>query len=619
MLLMRKIAKYVIDAVVINVSVALAILLKCEFVLSDITKYLTPFLIGIPLLGISFVAVMYAVGGYRVLWQWAGTRDRYLFAFKAVVAALPYTIIHPLITDGYTLSIYLNSLLIMVVALLVLRAVYKLRHKLRKRRMGLGNDTAADQKKNIMIIGAGSAGNMLLQDVKNNEEFRNYRVACFIDDSESKIGSTLGTIKVVGNTDSIPENVKKYDISLIVFAIPSCPNRRRAHILELCNSTGCQVKTLPSLGRMMNHEDISVGFKDVREVQVEDLLGREPIQLDQRTVKNFISGKTVMITGGGGSIGSELCRQIAAYDVGKLIVFDIYENNAYDIQNELKRKYPELDLVTLIGSVRDVDRLEAVFEKYRPEVVYHAAAHKHVPLMEDSPNEAVKNNVFGTLNVVRAADKFGVKRFVLISTDKAVNPTNVMGATKRICEMIIQSYARRSKTEYVAVRFGNVLGSNGSVIPLFKRQIAEGGPVTVTDKNIIRYFMTIPEAVSLVLEASVDAHGGEIFVLDMGQPMKIVTLAENLIRLSGYEPGKDIKIVFTGLRPGEKLYEETLMDEEGLKATANNLIHIGKPLEIDEEKFFDRLSELERVMSDDDADIRRNIKQLVPTYRWPEN
>ena len=616
--MIKRLFKYFMDGIVVNVAVAMAIFLGCELDFAVAIGQWRSFVLGVPLLGISFIALMYFLGGYRVLWQWAGTRDRYIFAFKAVISALPYTLVHSFVApQPYSVSVYIYSVILIIVGLQVLRTCYKWIAKRRDRKSGPPQTDApnaeADRNKiNVMIVGAGSAGNMLLQNIKNNPEFQGWHAACFVDDSDAKIGKTFGTVTIVGNCDSIPENVKKHNISLIIFAIPSCSNQRRAQILNICNSTGCKIKTLPSIGQMM---DGNVGVKDIREVQVEDLLGRDPVSLDAQTVKSFVEGKTVMVTGGGGSIGSELCRQLAEYGAQKLIIFDIYENNAYDIQNELKTRYPALELETLIGSVRDADRLSAVMEKYRPQVVYHAAAHKHVPLMEDSPNEAVKNNVFGTLNAVRAADKWGVERFILISTDKAVNPTNVMGATKRICEMIVQSYNRRSKTEYAAVRFGNVLGSNGSVIPLFKKQIAAGGPVTVTDPEIIRYFMTIPEAVSLVLEAGVHARGGEIFVLDMGQPVKILTLAENLIRLMGYTPYEDISIEFTGLRPGEKLYEEMLMKEEGLKDTANHLIYIGKPIELDEEHLFSTLEKIEAIMKDDDVDIRSYIEKLVPTYR----
>ena len=407
---------------------------------------------------------------------------------------------------------------------------------------------------------------------------------------------------------------EKYDVDEIVLAIPSASRQEKLQILSYCHNTSCTLRTLPGICQLANGE---VRIEQIREVDNEDLLGRETVKIDLDEVAAYITGKTVLVTGGGGSIGSELCRQIAEHSPHKLIIFDIYENNAYNIQNELLRTHPEVDVKVLIGSVRDSKRLESVFARYHPNIVYHAAAHKHVPLMEDNPNEAVKNNVFGTLKTVRAADKFGTERFVLISTDKAVNPTNIMGATKRICEMIVQTYNKHSDTEFVAVRFGNVLGSNGSVIPLFKDQIANGGPVTVTHKDIIRYFMTIPEAVSLVLQAGASAKGGEVFVLDMGEPVKIVDLAENIIRLSGYTPYKDIDIKFTGLRPGEKLYEELLMDEEGLEATANNLIHIGKPIDINEDDFFAGLEELSEIMYDDNADVRRVVKKIVKAYKEP--
>ena len=397
--------------------------------------------------------------------------------------------------------------------------------------------------------------------------------------------------------------------------MPSASAKDRKEIIEICRETGCDIKTLPGIYQLLNGE-VSVG--KLRRVEIEDLLGRDPIRVNLDEIMDYVSGKVVMVTGGGGSIGSELCRQIAGHQPKQLIILDIYENNAYDIQMELREKYPELNLVVLIGSVRNTHRINTIFEKYRPEIVYHAAAHKHVPLMEDSPNEAIKNNVFGTYKTAKAADKYGAKRFVLISTDKAVNPTNIMGASKRMCEMVIQMMNARSKTDFVAVRFGNVLGSNGSVIPLFKKQIEQGGPVTVTHPDIIRYFMTIPEAVSLVLQAGAYAKGGEIFVLDMGEPVKILDLAKNLIRLSGYKVDEDIKIEFTGLRPGEKLYEELLMNEEGLQDTPNKLIHIGKPIDFDMEKFEHQLQELYEIANRDSESIKDAVKIIVPTYVKPE-
>ena len=416
---------------------------------------------------------------------------------------------------------------------------------------------------------------------------------------------------IVGGRDKIHAAAEKYRIRRIIYAIPSGSAMTRKEILDICSTTGCQVQVVPGMYQLVNGE---IGVSKLRKVDVQDLLGRDPIKVNLDEILNFISGKVVMVTGGGGSIGSELCRQIAKSNPKQLIIFDIYENNAYDIQMELQRTYPELNLVTLIGSVRNTTRVNRVLETYRPDLVFHAAAHKHVPLMEDSPNEAIKNNVFGTYKMAKAAAAYGVKRFVLISTDKAVNPTNIMGASKRLCEMVVQMMNRESNTEFVAVRFGNVLGSNGSVIPLFKKQIEAGGPVTVTHPDIIRYFMTIPEAVSLVLQAGYYAQGGEIFVLDMGEPVKIDDMARNLIRLSGYEPDVDIPIKYTGLRPGEKLYEELLMEEEGLKETANKLIHIGRPIEMDDEEFKEQLARLDAAYRIEAENMKELVAEIVPTY-----
>ena len=462
----------------------------------------------------------------------------------------------------------------------------------------------------VMVIGAGSAASGLLKEI-NTSVNHSKNIVCFIDDNPQKVGKSLAGIPIVGTRQSIPEMAEKYRVKEILVAIPSMPKTELKELLEICKKTSCVLKVVPAIHRLSNG-DLLTG--QIRDVQIEDLLGRDTVRPDIEKIIGYIQDKTVMVTGGGGSIGSELCRQIASHSPKRLIIVDIYENNAYDIQQELRRKHPDLDLVVLIASVRNTARINRIFDEYRPNIVYHAAAHKHVPLMETSPNEAVKNNVFGTLKTVQAADKYGVERLVMISTDKAVNPTNVMGATKRICEMIIQTYNKRSKTEFVAVRFGNVLGSNGSVIPLFKKQIAEGGPVLVTHPEIIRYFMTIPEAVSLVLSAGAYAKGGEIFVLDMGKPVKILDLATNLIRLSGYTPGVDIKIEFTGLRPGEKLYEELLMEEEGLGKTENELIHIGKPIPLDEDVFLKQLDSLYKAALSEPKNVRALISQIVPTY-----
>lgn len=464
--------------------------------------------------------------------------------------------------------------------------------------------------RNTMIIGAGEACNVVMKELELSQELDS-RICCIIDDDPRKCGTFIHGIKVIGDRGQILKAAQKYAINEIIIAIPSASRQEQGQILSICQKVpNCELKILPGVYQLVNGE---VSVSKLRNVEIEDLLGRET-QVMTKQIGQYVSDKVVLVTGGGGSIGSELCRQIAANGPRQLIILDIYENNAYDIQQELMRKYPYLNLVVLIGSVRNGRKVDSVFARYRPDIVYHAAAHKHVPLMEDSPNEAIKNNVFGTYKVALAADKYSTKKFVLISTDKAVNPTNIMGASKRMCEMIIQVFNHRSETDYVAVRFGNVLGSNGSVIPLFKKQIAEGGPVTVTHPDIVRYFMTIPEAVSLVLQAGINAQGGEIFVLDMGRPVKIAELAENLIRLSGYEVGVDIQIKYTGLRPGEKLYEEILMDEEGLQSTENERIHIGKPIEFDEEEFLKDLEDLYQAAYAETDHMKKIVKKIVPTY-----
>ena len=473
---------------------------------------------------------------------------------------------------------------------------------------------AMNKSQNIMLVGAGEAGRILAKEFAASS-YLNGHIVCAIDDNPVKLNKRLCGIPIVGGRDEIPAAVEKYKIEKIIYAIPSGSPTTRKEILDICTKTGCAVQALPGVYQLINEE---VSVSQLRDVDVQDLLGRDPIHVNLKEILSYVSGKVVMVTGGGGSIGSELCRQIARAKPAKLIIFDIYENNAYDIQLELLRKYPDLHLEALIGSVRNTARVEDILATYKPDLVFHAAAHKHVPLMEDSPNEAIKNNVFGTFKMAKAAAKYGVKRFVLISTDKAVNPTNIMGASKRLCEMVVQMMNRKTETEFVAVRFGNVLGSNGSVIPLFKKQIEKGGPVTVTHPDIIRYFMTIPEAVSLVLQAGYYAKGGEIFVLDMGKPVKIDTMARNLIRLSGFEPDVDIKIEYTGLRPGEKLYEELLMEEEGLQETENKLIHIGKPIEMDDELFAKQLALLEKACTGESADIKEIVAKIVPTYKRTE-
>lgn len=467
-------------------------------------------------------------------------------------------------------------------------------------------------KVRAMIIGGGNAGTMLIREIQTTDKIT-YLPVCVIDDDPVKIGKSIYNVKIVGNTSEIPAYAEKYGIDEIIIAMPAAPKVEIKRVFDICEATKCKVKTLPGIYQIVNG-DASVTA--LREVQISDLLGRDQISVNLDEIMGYIENRVVMVTGGGGSIGSELCRQIATHNPKQLIILDIYENNAYDIEQELKRRHPELNLIALIASIRDVGKMEDVFKKYSPDIVFNAAAHKHVPLMETSPNEAVKNNVFGTLNVARCADKFGSKVFVQISTDKAVNPTNIMGATKRICEMIIQTIGKHSKnTKFVAVRFGNVLGSNGSVIPLFEKQIAEGGPVTVTHKDIIRYFMTIPEAVSLVLQAGAYANGGQIFVLDMGEPVKIYDLAYNLIKLSGLEPNVDIEIKCTGLRPGEKLYEERLMDEEGMQKTPNGLISIANPIQLDEDFLWDTLDKLKSAAYEESGEMKLLVTQLVTTYK----
>ena len=608
----------IFDMVLAILSIFIA-MITMGWMFGDTTSW-TISLIGMAIQAIVYIVMLYALNIYKIIWYYSSLQEMLKLIVAVLFSQMVSFVIHLSCSIGMIkgswkfsdefLKVHLLAGAFMVVFVIIFRSVI---YTIERREASGTVKSDTEEEINTMVIGAGEACNYFVREMqlKHSDE---YDIKCIIDDNPTKHKMLFEGVPIVGNRYSIEENVKKYNIKKIIFAIPSCPMADRKEIFEICTKTGCVVKTMPSIYQMVENTDKVEYVKQIRDVGIEDLLGRDPIRIDLDCVMNYVSGKVVMVTGGGGSIGSELCRQIAAYNPKKLIIFDIYENNAYDIQLELKKKYPMLDLVTLIGSVRDNQRLDMVFEKYRPEVVYHAAAHKHVPLMEDSPNEAIKNNVFGTLNTVQMADKFRVKRFVLISTDKAVNPTNIMGASKRICEMIVQAFNRVSETEFVAVRFGNVLGSNGSVVPLFKTQIQAGGPVTVTHPDIIRYFMTIPEAVSLVLQAGADAKGGEIFVLDMGKPVKILDLAENLIRLSGFEPYKEIDIQFTGLRPGEKLYEELLMSEEGLKATANKLIHIGKPLEFDEEHFYWVLHKMKHSMCDDSVDMRSLVKEIVPTY-----
>lgn len=548
---------------------------------------------------------------YHSLWQFASIIELKNIIFASIMSAIANILICELTGNPLPRNCYFIYFLLLVLMVGGSRFIYRFirlyaaRHNIRGRK---------EQRplEKVMIIGAGVAGEKVYKEILGSKSIYK-EVICFIDDEPSKWNRTIHGVSIYGGRDKIIEAVNKYKIEEIMVAMPSASKRDLIDIFNICKETKCKLKKLPGIYQFIN-EDVHIS--DLKEVEIQDLLGRDPIKVNLADIMGYVTDKVVMVTGGGGSIGSELCRQIAANKPKQLIIVDIYENNAYDIQLELKHNYPELNLETLIASVRNEVKVNKLFEIYHPDIVYHAAAHKHVPLMEDSPNEAIKNNVFGTLNVARAADKYNAQKFILISTDKAVNPTNVMGATKRLCEMIVQTYNKRSQTEYVAVRFGNVLGSNGSVIPIFKRQIKEGGPVTVTHPDIIRYFMTIPEAVSLVLQAGAYAKGGEIFILDMGEPVRIADMAKKLIKLSGYEPDVDIKIEYTGLRPGEKLYEELLMEEEGLQDTPNHMIHIGKPIEMNEDTFVERLINLKEAAYGETDDIRSLIKELVPTYQY---
>lgn len=594
-----------LDIISINMCSLFALLIRYDFKYTDIPyEYLDNILKYAVPNTIVIMVVLWCCRLYKSVWSYASVAEL-LNVIKAVIVSFLIQLLFIYFIFGMDMPKSYSVLysILLFGCLLGLRFGYRLLRMLKSSRM--------TEKTNVMIVGAGQAGMLLAKEIQSSD-FIKKRVMCFIDDNWTKHGKYLQGIQICGGRNDIPKLVKRYDIDEIYVAMPSVAAKEIKEILIICNETGKKVMKLPGIYQLVNGD---VSISKFKEVQIEDLLGREPVKVDMTEINASIEGRVVLVTGGGGSIGSELCRQIASYNPKQLIILDIYENNAYDIQQELKRKYNDkLDLKVLIGSVRNTHRMEGIFKKYRPEIVFHAAAHKHVPLMEDSPNEAIKNNVFGTYKTASAAGRFGANRFVLISTDKAVNPTNIMGASKRLCEMIVQCMNTQFDTEYVAVRFGNVLGSNGSVIPLFKKQIAEGGPVTVTDKDIVRYFMTIPEAVSLVLQAETYAKGGEIFVLDMGEPVKIDTLARNLIRLSGLEPDVDIKIEYTGLRPGEKLYEEMLMKEEGLKETQNHLIHIGKPIDMDYEEFMIKLSELKNICERDDEDIREAVKRLVPTY-----
>lgn len=608
----KKMLIVIADILAVIIAYGLALLLRFDMKYSEIPdQYIEGYMYYIVLASVLLVCCYVIAKLHRSVWSYAGINEILKTCVASIVACVLTGVVFSIAIMRMPISFYLIGWLLVFGFTASIRMMYRL---LRRMRIKADNSKGNTERQNIMIIGAGAAGLVLLREY-HNSYYLTDRVKIFIDDNAQKWNKYLDGVLIEGGRNKILESVEKYQINKIILAMPSADRKDIRDILEICKETDCQIQTVPGVYQLVNGE---VNVSKLRNVEIEDLLGRDPIEVNLDEILGYIKGKTVLVTGGGGSIGSEICTQLAEHEVGHLIIFDIYENNAYDIQQKLRWNHPELNLTVLIGSVRNTHRINSVMKKYKPDVVFHAAAHKHVPLMEDSPNEAIKNNVFGTYKTASAAGRNHVKKFVLISTDKAVNPTNIMGASKRMCEMIVQTLNHFYETDFVAVRFGNVLGSNGSVIPLFKKQIAAGGPVTVTHPDIIRYFMTIPEAVSLVLQAGAYAKGGEIFVLDMGEPVKIADLAKNLIRLSGYKLGEDIEIEYTGLRPGEKLYEELLMDEEGLQDTENKMIHIGKPIDMDEEKFMHQLIKLRDAANDDSDAIRAMVKEIVPTYQMPK-
>lgn len=608
----KKILIAIADILAVIIAYGLALSLRFDMRYSKIPEqFIVGYMYYIVLASVLLVSCYVIAKLYRSVWFYAGINEILKTCVASIAACVMTGVVFSIAIMRMPISFYLIGWILVFGFTASIRMMYRL---LRRMRIKTENSKENTERQNIMIIGAGAAGLVLLREY-HNSYYLTDRVKIFIDDNAQKWNKYLDGVLIEGGRNKILESVEKYQINKIILAMPSADRKDIRDILEICKETDCQIQTVPGVYQLVNGE---VNVSKLRNVEIEDLLGRDPIEVNLDEILGYIKGKTVLVTGGGGSIGSEICTQLAEHEVGHLIIFDIYENNAYDIQQKLKWNHPELNLTVLIGSVRNMHRINSVMKKYEPDVVFHAAAHKHVPLMEDSPNEAIKNNVFGTYKTASAAGRNHVKKFVLISTDKAVNPTNIMGASKRMCEMIVQTLNHFYETDFVAVRFGNVLGSNGSVIPLFEKQIAAGGPVTVTHPDIIRYFMTIPEAVSLVLQAGAYAKGGEIFVLDMGEPVKIADLAKNLIRLSGYKLGEDIEIEYTGLRPGEKLYEELLMDEEGLQDTENKMIHIGKPIDMDEEKFMHQLIQLRDAANEDSDAIRAMVKEIVPTYQMPK-
>ena len=636
-LLVRRFFLFLTDTFLLNACVYLSLIMRFDVgIVSIEPQYTSNYVENMLPYTIISLLIFWGFRLYHSLWQYASIAEVYRIAEACITVEIVHYVCNRIAGNMLPRSCYFNAAIYLIIAICASRFMYRMIRTILNKYRNIKTSN------NVMIIGAGEATKVIMREIQSSSYLANSHIACIIDDDRRKVGKYIRGVKVVGTRDKIKDAAKLYDIDEIIFSIPSASNEVKRDILNICKETDCTLKILPGVYQMVDGE---INVNSIRNVDVLDLLGRDPIEVDIESIMGYVKDKVIMVTGGGGSIGSELCRQLVSHKPKQLIIFDIYENNAYDIQQELKINYPDANVVTLIGSIRNVSRLESVFAQYKPDIVYHAAAHKHVPLMEDSPCESIKNNAMGTYKTAYAAMVHGCEKFVLISTDKAVNPTNIMGASKRLCEMIIQAFAAKIKegkayeipqlfthekdmiekpeikealkttqTEFVAVRFGNVLGSNGSVIPIFKRQIEAGGPVTVTHPDIIRYFMTIPEAVSLVLLAGTYAHGGEIFVLDMGEPVKITTLARNLIRLSGYTPDVDIKLEFTGLRPGEKLYEEKLMAEEGLKKTKNDLIHIGCPIPFDINEFLSELDGLLDAAYRNEDDMKERVQKIVSTY-----
>lgn len=609
-LYVRRICLIIMDSFLIGLSSVFALILRFEFGAID-EPFMKNVIECLPLFVMTTLLIFWGFRIYHSLWEYISAKEARNIVLASGASAIVQLIMITMLDKRLPRSYYVLYMTLIAACVITTRAAYRwirLKKNSRKKKR-------SKTQSRVMIIGAGEAGTTLIREIQNSEQL-NYKVCCVMDIDKSKHGKYLRGVPIMGDRSHILKCVKAYKIDKIFIALPKLSAKELKPILDICKQTDCEIQKVAGIYQLLNGE---VSVSKLKKITIDDLLGREPVKIDLGRILDYVQDRVVMVTGGSGSIGSELCRQIITKKPKKLIILDIYENSTYILQRELMRTRPDLDFEVIIASVRDEDRMRGIFEQFHPEIIFHAAAYKHVPLMEACPNEAVKNNVLGTFNMVKLADEYGVKRFIQISTDKAVNPTNIMGASKRICEMIIQSYNKKSKTEYVAVRFGNVLGSNGSVVPLFKQQIEEGGPITVTHPDIIRYFMTIPEAVSLVLMAGAYAKGGEILVLDMGEPVRIMDLAKNMIRLAGLREGEDIDIEIIGLRPGEKLYEELLMAEEGMKPTENSLIYIGHPIQFDEERLYDMLAQMKATANDENVDMRQMVKEIVPTYVLPED